>query len=287
MNRSIDGSSRSSTAVSSSSADLPRGIPAVTDGLKVEIDGAVATLTLDRPEALNALTVPMKLALRKGLESLADDRAVHAVILTGAGRAFCAGQDLAERDQPDAAPLDVELRERYNPIIRAIRSMGQPVIAAVNGVAAGAGASLAFACDLRICAEEARFVLAFGRIGLVPDSGATWFLPRLIGAAKAAELALAGDTLDAGEALRLGLVSRVVPGDQLLIEARALADRLAEAAPIALALTKAALQRSATQTLEEALDEEARLQGIAGASADHAEGLAAFKEKRPPRFTGS
>jgi 2-(1,2-epoxy-1,2-dihydrophenyl)acetyl-CoA isomerase len=259
----------------------------VTDGLKVEIDGAVATLTLDRPEALNALTVPMKLALRNALESLADDRAVRAVILTGAGRAFCAGQDLAERDQPDAAPLDVELRERYNPIIRAIRSMGQPVIAAVNGVAAGAGASLAFACDLRICAEEARFVLAFGRIGLVPDSGATWFLPRLVGAAKAAELALAGDTLDAGEALRLGLVSRVVPGDQLLIEARALADRLAEAAPIALALTKAALQRSASQTLDEALDEEARVQGIAGASADHAEGLAAFKEKRPPRFTGS
>ena len=287
MNRSIDGSSRSSTAVSSSSADLPRGIRAVTDGLKVEIDGAVATLTLDRPEALNALTVPMKFALRKALESLADDRAVRAVILTGAGRAFCAGQDLAERDQPDAAPLDVELRERYSPIIRAIRSMGQPVIAAVNGVAAGAGASLAFACDLRICAEEARFVLAFGRIGLVPDSGATWFLPRLIGAAKAAELALAGDTLDAGEALRLGLVSRVVPGDQLLIEARALADRLAEAAPIALALTKAALQRSASQTLDEALDEEARVQGIAGASADHAEGLAAFKEKRPPRFTGS
>ena len=287
MNRSIDGSSRSSTAVSSSSADDPRAVPAVTDGLKVEIDDAVATLTLDRPEALNALTVPMKLALRKELESLAADRAVRAVILTGAGRAFCAGQDLAERDQPDAAPLDVELRERYNPIIRAIRSMGQPLIAAVNGVAAGAGASLAFASDLRICAEEARFVLAFGRIGLVPDSGATWFLPRLVGPAKAAELALAGDTLDAGEALRLGLVSRVVPGDQLLVEARALADRLADGSPIALALTKAALQRSATMTLDETLDEEARLQGLAGASADHAEGLAAFKEKRPPRFTGS
>ena len=259
----------------------------MTEGLRVEVDGAVATLTLDRPDALNALTVPVKVALREALESVAADRAVRAVILTGAGRAFCAGQDLAEREQPDAAPLDVELRERYNPIIRALRSMGQPMIAAVNGVAAGAGASLAFACDLRIAAEEARFVLAFGRIGLVPDSGATWFLPRLVGPAKAAELALVGDPVDASEALRIGLVSRVLPGDQLLSEARALAARLAEGAPIALSLTKEALQRSMTITLDEALDGEAKLQGIAGASSDHAEGLAALKEKRPPRFTGT
>ena len=259
----------------------------MTDGLRVEIDGPVATLTLDRPESLNALTVPVKVALREALESIASDRAVRAVILTGAGRAFCAGQDLAERESPDAAPLDVEVRDRYNPIIRAIRSMGQPVIAAVNGVAAGAGASLAFACDLRIAAEEARFVLAFGRIGLVPDSGATWFLPRLVGPAKAAELALVGDPLDAAEALRLGLVSKVVPGDHLLDEARAMASRLAEGAPLALALTKEALQRSSTIDLDEALEGEAKLQGIAGASADHAEGLAAFKEKRPPRFSGT
>ena len=259
----------------------------MTDGLRVEVDGTVATLTLDRPEALNALTVPVKVALREALESTAADRDVRAVILTGAGRAFCAGQDLAERDQLHAAPLEVEVRDRYNPIIRAIRSMGQPVIAAVNGVAAGAGASLAFACDLRIAAKEARFVLAFGRIGLVPDSGATWFLPRLVGPAKAAELALAGDAVDAAEALRLGLVSRVVPGGQLLAEARSLAERIAEGAPLAMALTKEAFQRSATISLDEALEGEAKLQGIAGASADHAEGLAAFREKRPPRFTGS
>jgi 2-(1,2-epoxy-1,2-dihydrophenyl)acetyl-CoA isomerase len=259
----------------------------VTDGLRVEVDGPVATLTLDRPAALNALTVPVKVALREALESLAVDRSVRAVILTGAGRAFCAGQDLAEREQPDAAPLEVEVRERYNPIIRALRTMGQPVIAAVNGVAAGAGASLAFACDLRIAAEEARFVLAFGRIGLVPDSGATWFLPRLVGPTKAAELALLGDQVDAAEALRLGLVSRVVPGDQLMTEARALAGRLADGAPLAMALTKTALDRSMTIDLDEALEGEAKLQGIAGASADHAEGLAAFREKRPPRFTGS
>jgi 2-(1,2-epoxy-1,2-dihydrophenyl)acetyl-CoA isomerase len=259
----------------------------VTDGLRVEVDGPVATLTLDRPESLNALTVPMKVALRDALESLAADRGTRAVILTGAGRGFCAGQDLAERESPDAAPLDVEVRDRYNPIIRAIRSMGQPVIAAVNGVAAGAGASLAFACDLRIAAEEARFVLAFGRIGLVPDSGATWFLPRLVGPAKAAELALLGDPIDAAEALRLGLVSKVIPGDRLLDEARTMAARLADGAPLATSLTKEALQRSLTIGLEEALEGEAKLQGIAGASADHAEGLAAFKEKRPPRFTGS
>ena len=258
----------------------------MTDGLRVEVDGPIATLTLDRPAALNALTVPVKVALREALESLAADRGVRVVILTGAGRAFCAGQDLAERDEPDAAPLEVEVRERYNPIIRALRSMGQPVIAAVNGVAAGAGASLAFACDLRIAAEDARFVLAFGRLGLVPDSGATWFLPRLVGPAKAAELALVGEQVDAAEALRLGLVSKVVPGDALMSEARALAERLAAGAPLAMSLTKGALQRSLTIDLDEALDGEAKLQGIAGASADHAEGLAAFREKRPPRFAG-
>jgi 2-(1,2-epoxy-1,2-dihydrophenyl)acetyl-CoA isomerase len=259
----------------------------MTDGLRVDVDGPVATLTLDRPAALNALTVPLKLALREALEAIAVDRAIRAVILTGAGRAFCAGQDLAEREHPDAAPLDVELRERFNPIIRAIRSMGQPVIAAVNGVAAGAGASIAFACDLRIAAEDARFVLAFGRIGLVPDSGATWFLPRILGSAKAAELVLLGDPVDAAEALRLGLVSRVVSGDRLMTEARAMADRLADSAPLALALTKTALDRSMTIDLDEALEGEAKLQGIAGASADHAEGLAAFRAKRPPRFNGS
>jgi 2-(1,2-epoxy-1,2-dihydrophenyl)acetyl-CoA isomerase len=258
----------------------------MTDGLRVEIDGPVATLTLDRPAALNALTVPMKLALREALDRIGADRSVRAVILTGAGRAFCAGQDLAEREQPDAAPLDVEVRERYNPIIRGLRSMDQPVIAAVNGVAAGAGASLAFACDVRIAAEGARFVLAFGRIGLVPDSGATWFLPRLVGPARAAEMALVGDPVDAAEALRIGLVSKVVPADALLDEARAIADKIAASAPRAVALTKHALDRSWSLDLGATLDDEARLQGEAGATADHAEGLAAFREKRPPRFSG-
>jgi 2-(1,2-epoxy-1,2-dihydrophenyl)acetyl-CoA isomerase len=258
----------------------------VTDGLRIAVDGAVATITLDRPDALNALTIPVKVALLEAFRSIGEDRSIRAVILTGAGRAFCAGQDLAEREDPDAPPLDVELRERYNPIVRAIRTLDQPVIAAVNGVAAGAGASLAFACDLRIAAADARFVLAFGRIGLVPDSGATWFLPRLVGAARAAEIALVGDPIDADEALRIGLVNRVVPADSLVAEAQAMAERLAAGAPRANAMTKHSLQRSWSIDLDDALEGEARLQGEAGATADHAEGLAAFREKRPPRFTG-
>jgi 2-(1,2-epoxy-1,2-dihydrophenyl)acetyl-CoA isomerase len=258
----------------------------VTDGLRVELDGAVATLTLDRPDALNALTIPLKEYLLGELRRIDQDRRIRVVILTGAGRAFCAGQDLQERMLPTAPSLDVELRDRYNPIVLAIRSMRAPVIAAVNGVAAGAGASLAFACDLRIASVEARFVLAFGRIGLIPDSGATWFLPRLVGASRAAELTLIGDPVGASDAMRIGLVHQVVPTDRLVVETRALADRLAVAAPAALAMTKAALDRSWSIDLATALEEEAHAQGIAGASADHAEGLAAFIDKRSPRFTG-
>jgi 2-(1,2-epoxy-1,2-dihydrophenyl)acetyl-CoA isomerase len=258
----------------------------VSTAIRLEVGDAIATVTLDRPESLNALTVAMKDELLKILRSIGRDRSVRAVVLTGAGRAFCAGQDLKERLQPDAAPLAVELRERYNPIIRAMRSLDQPIVGAINGVAAGAGASLAFACDIRIAAEGASFVLAFGRIGLVPDSGATWLLPRLVGPAKAAELALLGESLPAAEAERIGLVASVVPADALPSAAREVAVRLAALAPQALALTKRAMQRSLSVDLDEALEDEAMRQGIAGATADHAEGLAAFLEKRSPRFTG-
>lgn len=254
--------------------------------LRYEVADAIATITLDRPEALNALTVPLKGELLAAFRAVAADRTVRAVVLTGAGRAFCAGQDLKERLQADAAPLAVEVRERYNPIISAMRRLDQPIVGAINGVAAGAGASLAFACDIRIAAESASFVLAFGRIGLIPDSGATWLLPRLVGPAKAAELALLGGPLSATEAERFGLVARVVPADALAAEARAVAARLAALAPRALALTKRALERSWSIDLDTALEEEAYRQGIAGATADHAEGLAAFLQKRPPRFTG-
>jgi 2-(1,2-epoxy-1,2-dihydrophenyl)acetyl-CoA isomerase len=254
--------------------------------LRVDVGDAIATITLDRPDALNSLTVALKEELLRALRAAGKNPEVRVVILTGAGRAFCAGQDLRERLEPDAAPLATEIRERFNPIILAMRRLEKPIIGAINGIAAGAGASLAFACDIRIAAEGASFLLAFGRVGLVPDSGATWFLPRLVGQAKAAELAMTGEPLSAADAERFGLVARVVPAADLAAEARSLAARLAAGAPLALALTKRALDRAAGSTLEEALEYEAWLQGIAGATADHAEGIAAFVEKRAPRFRG-
>jgi 2-(1,2-epoxy-1,2-dihydrophenyl)acetyl-CoA isomerase len=257
-----------------------------TETVRVEVAEGVATITLARPEALNALDRPMKAALLAALRRVDRDREVRAVILTGEGRAFCAGQDLREPFGGEHPTLEEEVRDRYNPLILALRRLSKPVIGAINGVAAGAGCSLAMACDLRIAAEGATFVLAFTRVGLVPDSGASWFLPRLIGSARAAELALIGDPLSAADAERIGLVNRVVAGDALMDEARALAVRLAAGAPRALAFTKRALAFAETATLEEALDYEASLQGIAGSSADFAEGSAAFREKRPPRFTG-
>ena len=248
--------------------------------------GGVATVTLNRPDALNALTVPMKEALLAAFRRLEREKAIRAVILTGAGRAFCAGQDLRERLEPGAAPLGVEVRERYNPIIRAMRGMPKPIVGAINGVAAGAGASLAMACDIRVASEAASFALAFGRVGLVPDSGATWFLPRLVGAARAAELALLNDSVGADDALRLGLVGRVVAPDQLATEAKAIAARLADGAPRAIALTKRALNAAWDHDLDAALEYEAHLQDLAGRTKDHAEGMAAFMDKRPPRFSG-
>ena len=264
----------------------PAGPMPAFEALRVEVADAVALVTLDRPEALNALTVGLKVELLAAFRAIARDRSIRAVVLTGAGRAFCAGQDLKERQSPDAAPLAVELRERYNPIVRAMRALDQPIVGAINGVAAGAGASLAFACDIRVAAAEASFMLAFGRIGLVPDSGATWLLPRLVGGAKAAQLALTTDPLSAADAERFGLVAAVVPADEVVEAARAVAVRLAGLAPAALASTKHALDRAWDIDLERALEEEAHRQGVAGASADHAEGMAAFLEKRPPRFTG-
>jgi 2-(1,2-epoxy-1,2-dihydrophenyl)acetyl-CoA isomerase len=254
--------------------------------VRYDLTDAVATITLDRPHALNALTIQAKRDLLGAFRAVARDRSIRAVVLTGAGRAFCAGQDLKERLEPDAAPLAVELRERYNPIIRQMRDLDQPIVGAINGVAAGAGTSLAFACDIRLAAETASFRLAFGRIGLVPDSGATWFLPRLVGPARAAELALLDEPLSASDAERIGLVARVLPAESLMTEARAVASRLAALAPRALALTKHALERAWGLTLEAALEDEAYRQGIAGATGDHREGIAAFLEKRQPRFRG-
>ncbi len=258
----------------------------MTDGLRHDVEGGIATLTLDRPEALNALTIPVKVALLDAFAKVAADPTIRAVILTGAGRAFCAGQDLAERAAPDAPPLDVELRDRYEPIIRAMVALDRPIIAAINGVAAGAGASLALACDLRVAATSARFVLAFGRIGLVPDSGATWFLPRIVGSARAAEMALLNAPIDAEEALRVGLVSRVVPDADLLATAREMATTLAAGPPLAISATKRLLAAAWTTDLEAAFAAERAAQGELGGTRDHEEGVAAFREKRPPQFTG-
>jgi 2-(1,2-epoxy-1,2-dihydrophenyl)acetyl-CoA isomerase len=255
--------------------------------LRIEVADAVATVTLDRPDALNALTVPLKEELFGALGDIAADDGIRAVVLTGAGRAFCAGQDLRERLEPDAVPLADEIRRRYNPIVRAMRGLPKPIVGAINGVAAGAGASLAFACDIRLAAEGASFLLAFGRVGLIPDSGATWTLPRLVGWSKAAELALTTAPLGAADAERLGLVARVVPADELAGAAHDLAARLAAGAPRALALTKRALEASWDASFEEQLEREADLQGEAGATADHAEGIDAFLQRRTPEFKGS
>jgi 2-(1,2-epoxy-1,2-dihydrophenyl)acetyl-CoA isomerase len=258
----------------------------MTDTLLRSHDEGVLTLTLNRPDALNSFTVPMKEDLLAALKEAARSRDVRVVVLTGAGRAFSAGQDLKERQGADVPGLGTELRTRYNPIILAMRRLEKPIIGAINGVAAGAGCSVALACDLRIAADTASFVEAFGRVGLVPDTGSSWFLPRLVGYARAAEMVLTTEAVDATTAERIGLVNRVVPADQLIDETNALAARLAQAAPIALALAKRALNRALESSLEDALEYEAQLQAIAGRSADHREGVAAFVEKRRAEFKG-
>ena len=256
------------------------------EAIRYDAIAGVVTLTLHRPDALNSFDLAMKRDLLAALKAVERDRSARVVIVTGAGRAFSAGQDLKERQAPGASDLGVELRERYNPIVLAMRRLEKPIIGAINGVAAGAGCSIALACDLRIASETASFIEVFGKVGLVPDTGSTWFLPRLVGYARAAEMIFTADPLSAADAERIGLVNRVVPAESLMDDARALAARLALAAPLALALAKRGLDRAMESDLASALEYEAQLQGIAGRSSDHREGVTAFVEKRPPRFTG-
>jgi 2-(1,2-epoxy-1,2-dihydrophenyl)acetyl-CoA isomerase len=254
----------------------------VSDPLLVARQGAVLTLTLHRPEKLNSLDISLLAALGDAMAEARQDGSVRAVVLTGSGRGFSAGADLTESSGEEVRR---RLSLRYAPIIRAMREMEKPVVAAVNGVAAGAGLSMALASDLRIAGESASFLLAFARIGLLPDAGATFFLPRLVGLGRAMELALLADQIDAAEALRIGLVNRVVPDADLATAARELAERLARG-PFALGLIKRALNQSLTSDLTSQLQREEDLQALAVASADFGEGVRAFVEKRPTRFEG-
>ena len=260
------------------------------DMLVAERDGGVLTLTMNRPDSLNAFSRELLLALREQFELAAGDNRVRCVILTGAGRGFSSGADLSDmrelygRSEPPS--LGPYVRELYTPLVLAIRRIEKPVIAAINGVAAGAGASIALACDLRIASENASIVEAFVRIGLIPDTVGTLILPLLVGLAKASELAFTGSRVGAEEALRLGLVNRVVPDDELVPATLAWAHELAALPTRAIGLTKRGFNRALMPELEAILEHEAQLMEEAGRTHDHQEGVMAFLEKRKPEFTG-
>jgi 2-(1,2-epoxy-1,2-dihydrophenyl)acetyl-CoA isomerase len=261
----------------------------VTDVLLSEDNNGVRLLTLNRPDSFNALTVELKERLLEALRQAAADDSVRAVVITGAGKAFCAGQDLKEHvamlEANDPTPLKT-VEEHYNPLIKTVTSMPKPVIAAVNGTAAGAGASLAFACDLRIASDNAKFLMAFANVALSADSGASWTLPRLIGYGRAMEMMLLAEPVDAQEALRIGMVNRVVPAGQAVEAASELASRMAVGPTSAYARIKETMLAAAAEGLAEALAVEAGAQAEAGQTTDHREAVQAFVEKRTPRFTG-
>lgn len=251
-------------------------------------DGAIAWITLQRPEVLNALDDAMKRELCEAFAQAGSDPAVRVVVLTGAGRGFCSGQDLSDALQLGELPdLSRNLRELYHPLIQQMRTLEKPILAMLHGVAAGAGLSLALACDLRLASTEARLSVAFVGIGLVPDAGCSWFLPRLVGLGRAFELAASGDRLDAETALRLGLVNRVFAPDELEAATLAWARRLAQAPTRAIGLMKRTLEQSFEHDLSRQLDLEAEAQRLAGLTEDFREGLRAFAQKRPPAFKGN
>jgi 2-(1,2-epoxy-1,2-dihydrophenyl)acetyl-CoA isomerase len=261
----------------------------VSEGIRYEVDGRVATITLDRPAARNSLTTQMKTGLLAALRQCAGDDGVRAMVLTGAGQAFCAGQDLrehAEQLSAGEAPLRT-VREHYNPIVMALVTMPKPTVAALPGVAAGAGASLAFACDFRLAAPQASVLMAFARVGLSADSGASWTLQRLVGPAKATELLMLAEPVTAEQALALGLFTRIVAeGADLAAQARELAGRLAAGPTMAYAAIRESLLFAAGHGIADSLDKEAELQERLGQTHDHQAATAAFVAKQQPEFLG-
>ncbi|WP_327068814.1 enoyl-CoA hydratase-related protein [Kitasatospora sp. NBC_01250] len=265
----------------------------MSDSVLYELDGALAVITINRPDAMNALDTPTKVALRDIVTEAAGDPAVRAVLLTGAGgKAFCVGQDLKEHlellgraEQTGEPPLKT-VAEHYNPLVRALAGMRKPTVAAVGGVAAGAGASLAFACDFRIVADSAGFNTSFAGVALTADSGASWTLPRLVGPARATELLMFPRTVKAAEALTLGLATQVVPAAELAQAAHAFARKLADGPTVAYGAIKAAVDFGASHSLSETLDKEDELQTLAGASEDHRIAVRAFLAKEQPKFLG-
>jgi 2-(1,2-epoxy-1,2-dihydrophenyl)acetyl-CoA isomerase len=250
-------------------------------------DGAVARLTLNRPERLNALTLGMLGELSAALTDLDGDDTIRAIILTGTGRGFCAGQDLTDHEaMDDTRAVRAVVERHYNPVIRQIRALPQPVVAAVNGVAAGAGCSLALACDIVVATESAKFTNAFVNIGLIPDCGGSYFLPRLVGQARALGLTLLGEPLEARIAADWGMIWKAVPDADFASAVDALARRLAEMPTAAIGLIKHAINVSGHHSLEQQLAVEAELQAAAAETEDYQEGRAAFLEKRKPRFFG-
>src|SRR5262245_34836057 len=265
-----------------------RRTPVSTATILSSREGGVVRLTLNRPDRLNAFTRAMHAELRAALTAAGDNPECRVVVLTGAGRAFSAGQNLADTGAAGGGAMDAGkmLEEAYNPLIKLITTLEKPVIAAVNGIAAGAGANIALACDLVYAARSATFLQAFGRIGLIPDAGGTWVLPRLVGPMRARGLAMLDEPLPAEKAEAWGLIWKCVDDDKFEDEVALVAARLAAAPTYGLGLAKRALAASSTNTLPEQLDLERDLQRLAGASPDCAEGIAAFLEKRPAKFTG-
>jgi 2-(1,2-epoxy-1,2-dihydrophenyl)acetyl-CoA isomerase len=257
--------------------------------IEFSIAGGLATLLLNRPNRLNSFNTAMHIEVKTVLKQLSAKGAARCLLITGSGRGFCAGQDLSDRSVSggDQAPdLSASIRDNYNPLIRAITALEMPVICAVNGVAAGAGANIALACDIVIAGRSASFIQSFNKLGLVPDSGGTWMLPRLIGHARAMRLCLLGEKVSAAKALEMGMISEVVEDDDLLTNASDMGRQLANAPTLGLALIKRALLVSSCHSLDQQLDLECELQGVAGRSDDYREGVSAFMEKRSPNYQG-